>query len=532
MAYSSTSKKLAFTNAEQFKESFMEYENYTPSQAASEYEPTLIGYVFIGNDLVWNANDSPVQIYDTNADQRKVWDHMYAAKRITGNDIELVTRRVNWTSNTKYRQYDDTIDFGELISANGYQNLEGIYIINQYGEVFKCLANNKGQVSISEPSGDNFTSNGVIQTADNYIWKYMYKVGLNNKFLTDDWMPAPISVTQVDYNTSNLIPIDGELTTIQIQNSGYGYEYRNVNVAAFSTGCTVLTITDSIITLDSNCVNMGILGTGIDSTNYIVALDLTSEFIRTITLKNPTISSSNGQQTCNVYTRASIVGDGSGAYAKIALNGNGEVFFVNVTSYGTNYSWANVFIYGTGSDAAARVILPPKYGHGFNPAKEIGASDVMISMRIGDVDSTEGGVISANTSLRQYGFLRNPHKYGSANVLSFSDSNTVISQTTDLTLTTGLEFNLNEFVYQGTSNTDFTFGGYVHDQTTNVVRLTNVRGKPLLGQQLKGSTVRSVLEIKEPYFEPYSGDILYTVNDDKIDRESGQAEHFRFIVKF
>ena len=47
MSNNYTSKKLAFNNAEQFKESF-----YEP-------EPTTIGYVFLGNHTAWPNDDVP-----------------------------------------------------------------------------------------------------------------------------------------------------------------------------------------------------------------------------------------------------------------------------------------------------------------------------------------------------------------------------------------------------------------------------------------------------------------------------------------
>ena len=137
---------------------------------------------------------------------------------------------------------------------------------------------------------------------------------------------------------------------------------------------------------------------------------------------------------------------------------------------GTGYSYANATIYGSGTSANARVILPPKFGHGFNPAKELNATNVMVAERIGSVDSTENGLISTSTSIRQYGLLRDPYKYGQTLQANNTTSNTVISQTTNISLIAGSLYNLNEFVYQGVSS-DPTFSGYVHAQTSNEIRL-------------------------------------------------------------
>ena len=63
--------------AVQFKESF--------------YEPAPeVGYVYVGNHLPYANEANPSTTIDSINDERLVWENMIAAKRITGNDIELV----------------------------------------------------------------------------------------------------------------------------------------------------------------------------------------------------------------------------------------------------------------------------------------------------------------------------------------------------------------------------------------------------------------------------------------------------------
>ena len=155
------SKNLAFNNAEQFKESF-----YEP-------EPTTIGYVFLGNHTAWPNDDVPPDPKDTVLEEKSIWDKMYAGKKITGNDVELVVPRINWEANTKYREYDDTIQLSELISSNTAQNLKPIYVMTSDKNVYLCLSNNVSANSTVEPTGKNLSANGIIQTADNYLWKYL-----------------------------------------------------------------------------------------------------------------------------------------------------------------------------------------------------------------------------------------------------------------------------------------------------------------------------------------------------------------------
>ncbi len=214
---------------------------------------------------------------------------------------------------------------------------------------------------------------------------------------------------------------------------------------------------------------------------------------------------------------------------------NANVSKITVTTIGTGYSRANAYIYGSGTNATARVILSPKYGHAYNPAKELGASNIMTASRIGEIDSTEGGLISSNTSFRQYGLLANPHKYGNTSAVTQSTANSVISQTTDLTLVAGSSYTLDEYVYQGSSASDASFYGYLNAQTSNEVQISKVQGTVTIGLPLVGATSgvsRVVITKTNPEFQPYSGDILYAENILKTEREDGQAENIKFVVRF
>jgi hypothetical protein len=113
----------------------------------------------------------------------------------------------------------------------------------------------------------------------------------------------------------------------------------------------------------------------------------------------------------------------------------------------------------------------------------------------------------------------------------------VFSQTTDITLIAGSNYNLNEFVYQGASVDTATFSGYVNAFTTNVVRLTRTKGTVSLGGiSLKGTETnpvgRTVVSIKNPEFQPGTGDILYEENIVNVQRTDGQAESLKFVIRF
>jgi hypothetical protein len=516
---SATSKKIAYIAASQFKESF-----YEPS-------PT-VGYVFLGNHLPYTNENIPPAIIDSIADEKNSWDNMIAAKKITGNDVEFVIPRVGWTSSTKYKQYDDVVSFEELLTGNTSLNVKPMYVMTSGRNVYKCLSNNASANSTVEPTGDYTSSNGNIATSDGYIWKYMFNVKPSNKFLTNTWIPSPTSTAQIDYGVNSIGVVSGELSTIVVTNTGSGYYENNVSATlTFTTGCTIITLANTT----NVAANMAVTGTGITPGTYISSIDIPNN---KITLSTSTTAAGGGGTAANqlsLTTRIYVDGDGTSVSATPVVNAAGYVTKVTVSTIGIGYSRANAYVYGTGSSAALRCILDPKYGHAYNPAKELGANNIMVAVKIGEIDSTENGKISANTTFRQYGIFVDPHKYADANVVTQANANSVVSLTTDISVDTGAAYSLDEFVYQGTSPATASAYGFVVDQSSSIIKLTNVKGSFSTGLSLVGATSgtsRLIIGSGTPEFQPYSGDVLYTENEVKTTRADGQAENIRLIVRF
>jgi hypothetical protein len=505
-------------------------------------------YISVGNHVPYANEADPTIVTDTISEEKRTWDNMFAAKRVTGNDVDFVIPRVNWTANTKYRHYDDTITISNLVSTNTSQNLKPFYIMTSARNVYKCLSNNASANSTVEPSGDYTTSNGNIATADGYIWKYMYNIKPSNKFLNDDWMPIPSSTSDLDFNVSSTGVVEGELTTIVVTNSGTNYrQASNILVDSFTTGQTSLRLSNTSLTTEifsvptlANLANMSISGTGIASDTYIADIAVANGLI---TLSSATTAAGGNANNITITTRIYVDGDGTGVEANAVLSNttsgvssaNANVSKITVSTIGTNYTRANAFIFGSGSGANARVIIAPKFGHAFNPANELNANNVMLIIRLGELDSTEGGLISTDTSFRQISLLRDPYKYNQNTRVNIQTANTTISQTYNLGIVAGPSYTLNEYVYQGTAANNATAYGYVYSQTTNQVKITQVQGTFLPGLTLTGSSsgsARTVTAVTNPEFEPYSGDILYIENALKTERADGQAENIKLIISF
>ena len=505
-------------------------------------------YITIGNHVPYANEAEPNIVVDTVAEEKQTWDNMFAAKRITGNDVDFVIPRVNWTANTTYRQYDDTITISNLVSTNTSQNLKPFYAITSARNVYKCLSNNSSANSTVEPTGDYTTSNGNIATADGYIWKYMYNIKPSNKFFNDEFMPAPSSTADLDFNVDPSGVVEGELTTIVVTNSGTNYrQASNIVVDAFTAGQTSLKLANTSLTLGifsiptlANLNNLSISGLGLSSGSHIASVD---EITGTLTLSTATVNSGGNANTITIATRIFIDGDGNGAEAIAVLSNttsgvaaaNANVSKITVTTIGTNYNFANAFVFGSGTGAAARVILAPKFGHAFDPARELNANNIMLITRVGELDSTENGLISTDTSFRQISLLRDPYKYGQDTRVNILTANVTTSQTFNLGIVAGPSYLLNEFVFQGASSNVATAYGFVNAVTTNLVKVTQVQGEFTPGLTLTGAnsgTSRIVTTVTDPEFEPYTGDILYIENDVATQRADGQAENIKLIISF
>lgn len=207
---STLGKNLQVFNARQFKES-----------VAGASSSNL--YFTIGKCDPW-ANDAHPDVSNTSIDAfNNVWKNMIGGKRITGNDMQFVIPRNNWTANTVYNMYDDKIDNFQ------YGNF---YVLTDEFKVYKCLSNNGGSLSYVKPTSTSTTA--AVETLDNYIWKYMYSLNAEEqtRFTSTTFMPVK-TLTINDASTQWLVQTSatpGAINSIVITNPGSGYTANTVNV--------------------------------------------------------------------------------------------------------------------------------------------------------------------------------------------------------------------------------------------------------------------------------------------------------------
>jgi hypothetical protein len=247
---------------------------------------------------------------------------------------------------------------------------------------------------------------------------------------------------------------------------------------------------------------------------------------------------SGGSSYLSNSTNVVVTGGGVAANVTATVTG-GVVTALTLVNRGSGYNHTllNVSVFGVGTGANVRVIGSPYRGHAFNPARELGANACMVAVQIGATgDATEGGKITSNNEFRQIGLLLRPHKYGVNTTVVSANANVVFSFLTQVILTAGSAYTVDELVYQGTdSGANATFTGYVTETFSNAINISTIRGVPKVGGAMIGATSgtnRVVVTTTPPELDRESGSLVYLENRVPITRSAGHAETIKLVVKF
>lgn len=379
-------------------------------------------YFAIGRFSPWSDENNPDTAYDTTQKINDFKSSLIAGKRIKPTDVINLIPRHLWGSGNTYSQYDDT-------DTTLYD--KAFYVINSNEKVYKCLFNNGGAASTSEPT---LIQTDRFETADGYIWKYMYSLSSSNnsKFSTGSYIPIEPN-TAVTAAASN-----GAIEIVLITNPGTGY-------TGFIEGSIAQVISNSVFKIESasqlsvdnfyyNTSSFYIFnGTGegqlTNISNYVV--NSSGHYVYTENaLNSPALDISSEYR---IAPQIKITGDGTGAKAICTVNTTSYfIEKIEVISSGNNYSYANVQIIANpsyGSNAAARAVMSPYGGHGYDVATELGSKLLGFSVFF---NNNESNSISTEITFRQGGLIYRPQKYSKpSNTYVSFNANTSVSNTND-----------------------------------------------------------------------------------------------------
>lgn len=163
-------------------------------------------YYFLGKVESWNLNDFVPGIIELDSvyENKIIRTNIVYVKKISPNDVSLVTTRYNWETGVIFANWDDT------------KNVNGtnFYCLSD-NNVYKCLDNNANSPSTVKPGGNSFYT---FKTSDGYLWKYMYTVPQfkRSRFMSFNYLPVQRSLSDSFYNK-------GSIDAVKINNSGTGY---------------------------------------------------------------------------------------------------------------------------------------------------------------------------------------------------------------------------------------------------------------------------------------------------------------------
>jgi len=164
-----------------------------------------------------------IEPVDSATSQNEFLEKTLFGKKIRNQDINFMIKYYPWQRGIVYAEYDDKIDLDGL---NFYAVVGPNDNDTDDYRVYKCLNNNEDVGSQAPPTFDAANINQVYETADGYVWKYMYR----------------LTTLQFEgYNALGYIPIDptatvepaevygGGISEIQVTNSivNNGYEEKN-----------------------------------------------------------------------------------------------------------------------------------------------------------------------------------------------------------------------------------------------------------------------------------------------------------------
>jgi len=375
-------------------------------------------YTFIGNHIDYSNTSNIPQPYDTVAETDiDVYRDMIYGKRLSSNDLRLMINRNDYVQNTAYTMYDDQM--GEANLALFDSNYYAVVNADAFYHVFKCLDNNGGANSTVQPEFSEIDVNDEIyQTSDGYTWKYMYSVDDNtvSKFATADFFPV-VANSQVSAAARS-----GIINVVKVESSGSGYDnYCNGifrvddlrlagNVKSYSLNSSTTANTTS--KYYNGCYIYIASGTGVGQYSKIADYIVNSS-VKAITLETPFAVPPLADSIYEISPGIEISGDGTEtviAEARAIINSYGNTIQrIEMLSLGADYKYATATVLtddvvGVSEVAAVRPIYSPSGGHGYDAARELGATRVCVSTKFSNSDVG----IPLTNDYRTIGILRDP----------------------------------------------------------------------------------------------------------------------------
>jgi len=423
-------------------------------------------YAAIGRSQDWNDSDIAPSAINSLRETRNFRLSAQSAKNII--DLSFVVPRYNWSSGAIYSAYDD--------ASSGYP-AQTYYVMNDNNQVYICIQQSKNaagnaQVSTVQPSGN--TTGTPFDTADGYIWKFLYSISALDatKFVSANYIPVKL---QGATDSDSPAP-DVEQLAVQ-----------NAAIAGQIVGYAV----------DSG-------GAGYTSTPTIT--------VRGDGTKAKAGATISGGQV----TKVELI-DSSGSY-----------------TLGSGYQFADVSVTGGGSPtkpAKVRAIFGSVLGLGGDPRDDLRSTAVMFNVK---PEGTVDGDFIIGNDFRQVGLMKGlTDSAGTA----FTEANGGMLKKLELSsVTTG--FTADNTIEGSTSGVqaliDKVDSDTVWYHQTEVTGFGNFdSGENITEIDGNGAGVLNATfaPYVEPEIDPFSGELLYVDNRAAVTRSADQTEDIKIVIQ-
>lgn len=555
----------------------------------STYNPENTYYIMASNVSI------VPEISNTQVASRDFLSNVIFGQRVTQDEVRYMFPFTPWTSGTIYDAFDDTKD---IESQNMFAAVSDGETSSISYRIYKCIQNNNGSPSTSEPPSPTGqeTNPYQVQTADNYVWKFMFEVGVDNvqSYGTPTLLPCPegkdadigdffgdIEVIKTAQESISDILIENtveelfsEYVVISDLNETTGMIFdsatdvssadKKIKVAypanarrdqnAFN-GMILLTPTKKLLytVIDTEPVDGNVnaeltlrpIDEALTTSNDVTALDLVSG--RYAIVPNVSVSQSSGERSV--------------AYAK--LDQFGTVTDIVVARGGTQYKKASASLQlppllslqrGTaGSGTTLRCIISSTGGHGSDPIKELAMSRLVTVANFAGLDAQ----LPNTNKFTQVALVKNPSFVDQSGIAIDPPPSRFDNRTQLVVPGSVANVSINEPIQQvflDIANTFLdesqTVSATIHeieydaaqDETTYYVvgydgEFSKVFTKGTVEEPrniLVGTnqTSKPLNNVIAGSYTAYSGDILHFVDFDPIERAENRTEKIKFIFDF
>jgi len=428
-------------------------------------------YVFVSTIESFDPVDSPFS-------KNEFLEKTLFGKQILNDDIHYMIKYYPWQKGLVYEEYDDKVDltdvrFYAVVGPN--DNDTGDY------RVYKCLNNNNRAVVSNPPNYATTVPNQIYETADGYVWKYMYRItalefeaynAIGYIPLTDNFIVNPAPAT------------GSEISDIVVENKldNFGYiEQRGTLVgSAYSSGVMIIDPVSELSPTFNYYVGQYIMTTntdGVTSRLFKIAFYRYNQATGNAEIRvgaelttgaaNPVLAGVTPSASFKIFPEVKIVGDGTGAVA-VPVIVDQQITSITLLRRGSGYNNVSVTITDPLLDfdpevensnqvrASVRARLTPKGGHGYNLIEEFLCRHFSF---YGYITAEDNTLIGDTNTYAAVGIVKTPAFDGAAPTVF---DNRIAITTDDIGNVTA-----NTTVIQLNSDNETVFSGVVHEVDVN-----------------------------------------------------------------